>query len=168
MCSYCTAAGCEKIHRQYKSWYVSIHMEYECLHFLVWVKNCWTVCFPLEENYKIKFCETTSVLNPRTRWNSKCHVHESGFCQCRSLLSLKQAGAVGATGDMQPICTIGGLFWPIRWICTLYNIVHILPSFMQIMNEYIIYLTAIIVGDSIKKFRENIQSMLFWLQASLL
>lgn len=43
--------------------YVSIHMEGECACFLVSVKNCWTVCFPLGGNYTIKFCDTTSVLN---------------------------------------------------------------------------------------------------------
>jgi len=43
----------------------------------------------------------------------------------------------------------------------LYNIVPILPSFIQIKNEAVIYLTTVIIGDSMKKFEENLQIMLF-------
>ena len=78
-----------------------------------------------------------------------------------------QAGAVGATGDMQPAWLWKGYFGvTIRWICMLYNIVPILPSFIQIKNEAVIYLTTVIIGDSMKKFEENLQIMLFWLQPS--
>ena len=43
----------------------------------------------------------------------------------------------------------------------LYNIVRVVPSFLQVKKEAVMYLTTAIIGDAVKKFRENLRSMLF-------
>ena len=41
----------------------------------------------------------------------------------------------------------------------LYNIVHVVPGFLQVKKEAVMYLTRAITGDSMKKFRENLRRM---------